>query len=168
MFCPNCGSNNSTEQKFCRSCGINLEQTAQSLLEQIPSSASAGLIKQRQKLEKFGDVVFTGFAAAILLGVIGLIYVTFTKMVLAGNNPAAGIVLILIIIFATLALAYVFMNETLKEKSAKLSPELAKELEPGRETGKLLEEGNFEPAASSVTDRTTELLYTENKTKGRD
>lgn len=166
MFCPNCGANNSTEQKFCRSCGLNLELTAQSLLEQIPSATSASLLKRRQSLEKFGNVVFTGFGIAILLGVIGIIYVTFVKMVLSGNNPAAGIVLILIIIFAALALAYVFMNETLKERTAKLNPELAKELDKERETGKLLEEGNFEPAAASVTERTTDLLYTENKTKG--
>ena len=73
----------------------------------------------------------------ILLGVIGLIYVTFVKMVLSGNNPAAGIVLILFIIFAALALAYVFMNETLKEKSAKLNPELAKELEKGLRNRKI-------------------------------
>ena len=167
MFCPNCGANNSTEQKFCRSCGLNLEQTTQSMLEQIPSAASANLIKQRRKLEKFGDIAFTGFGIAILLGVIGLVYVIFVKMVLSGDNPAAGIVLILFIIFATLALAYVFMNETLKEQSAKLNPELTKELEKKLETGKLLEEGNFEPVPT-ITEGTTDLLYTQNKTKKLD
>lgn len=164
MFCPSCGATNSTEQKFCRSCGLNLEDTAQSMLEQLPSAASANLIKQRRKLEKFGDIAFTGFAIAILLGVIGLVYVTFVKMVLSGSNPVAGIILILFIIFAAMALAYVFMNETLKEQSAKLNPELTKELEKKVETGKLLEEGNFEPVPT-VTERTTDLLYTENKTK---
>lgn len=34
MFCPNCGEQNSLEQKFCRNCGINLEQTAAFVREQ--------------------------------------------------------------------------------------------------------------------------------------
>ncbi len=37
MFCPNCAANNSTEQKFCRSCSLNPEKSAESLLEQIPN-----------------------------------------------------------------------------------------------------------------------------------
>jgi hypothetical protein len=86
---------------------------------------------------KFGDIAFTGFGIAVLLGVIGLVYVTFVKMVLSGDNPAAGIVLILFIIFAALALAYVFMNETLKEQGAKLNPELAKELEKKDRNGEI-------------------------------
>ena len=31
MFCPNCGKDNSNEQKFCASCGTNLEAVAQAL-----------------------------------------------------------------------------------------------------------------------------------------
>ena len=36
MFCPHCGKENSIEQRFCRSCGLSLEKTAQSLAEQRP------------------------------------------------------------------------------------------------------------------------------------
>jgi len=161
MFCPNCGANNSTEQKFCRSCGLNLEAAAQSLLEQIPSAANAGLLKRKRALEKFGGIAFTGLGIAILSGIIGLIYLILTKMVLSGSSPAAGLILILFVIFAALTLAYVFMNETLKKKGP--NPEMTRELGKGDETGKLLEEGHFE--AASVTVRTTDLLYPENKTR---
>lgn len=164
MFCPNCGANNSTEQKFCRSCGLNLEQTALSLLEQVPSAESAAILKKERALEKFGSVAFTGLGIAMLLGVMGLLYVILTKMVLAGSSPLAGALLMVVIVFATLTLAYVFMNESLKERKSKLSPELLKELEDKRTTGNLLEEGNIEPVPS-VTERTTELLYSRKKTK---
>lgn len=164
MFCPNCGANNSTEQKFCRSCGLNLEQTALSLLEQVPSAESAAILKKERALEKFGNIAFTGLGAAILLGVIGLLYVILTKMVLAGSNPLAGALLMVVIVFAALALVYVFMNESLKERKSKLSPELLKELEDKRTTGNLLREGDFEPVPS-VTERTTDLLYSGKKNK---
>jgi hypothetical protein len=167
MFCPNCGSNNSTEQKFCRSCGINLQQTALSLLEQIPSAESANLIRKRRALEKFGGIAFTGFGLVVLAGILALLYAILVNMVLTGTQVAAGIALMLFIVFAALALTYVFLNETLKEKESKIGPDLAKQIEKGRETGKLLEEGNIEPVMS-VTERTTNLLHVENKPRDRE
>ena len=90
MFCPNCGSNNLTEQKFCRSCGINLEQTAHSLLEQIPSAKSADLIMKRRSLEKLGGIAFTGLGIVIGLGILGLLYSILVKMVPFGNGGLRG------------------------------------------------------------------------------
>jgi hypothetical protein len=167
MFCPNCGSNNSTEQKFCRSCGINLQQTALSLLEQIPSAKSAELIRKRRTLEKLGGIAFTGLGIVIGLGILGLLYSIFVKMVLSGTEVYEGIAMMLFIVFASLSLAYVILNETLKDKESKIGPDLAKEIDKARKTGKLLEEGNFEPVMS-VTERTTNLLHVENKPRDRE
>jgi len=164
MFCPNCGANNSTEQKFCRSCGLNLEQTALSLLEQIPSAESAGLLKRQKNLEKFGNIAFGGFGIVLLIAVSAIIYLIFTKVILSGNSVFGGILLIAFIVFAILTLTYVAFNEDLKERMQKTNPSLNNELAEKRDTAKLLEEKLFEPV-SSVTENSTELLYTKNKTK---
>jgi len=164
MFCPNCGANNSTEQKFCRSCGLNLERTAESMLEQLPSAESANLLKQEQMLEKFGSIAWSGFGLVLLTAIGAIVYVVFTKMVLTGENILFGILLITFVIFAALSLSYVFLNETLKEKKQKLKSLSASELTEAKNTGNLLEEKHFEPARS-VTENTTELLITEGKTQ---
>lgn len=167
MFCPNCGANNTTEQKFCRSCGLNLEKTAESLLLQIPSAESANLLKQERLLEKFGNLAFGGFGLVLLIGVSALIYVVVTKFILSGTNIFVGILLVAFIIFADLALAYVIFAEFLKGKKKKIGFNETKEnkgLEKAKDTARLLEEKTVEPI-SSVTENTTNLLFVESKRK---
>lgn len=167
MFCPSCGANNSTEQKFCRSCGLRLEQIAATLLEQIPSAASADLLKRQRNLEKFGNIAFGGFAIVLLVAVISMIYLIFIKIILSGESIFGGIMLIAFIIFAVLTLAYVVLNEDLKERRQKANPTLQNELPEKLDTGKLLEDKPFEPVPTSVTENTTELLTVESKTPGQ-
>lgn len=164
MFCPNCGANNTTEQKFCRSCGLNLEVSAASLLEQIPSAETAKLVKRERHLEKFGNFAFGGFGVVVATSVAALVYLIFTKMVLSGENVFAGILLMAFMIFSALTLAWVMFNEDLKERKQKRNPTLKNELAKAPDTDKLLEEKPFEPAAS-VTENTTDLLPVENKTR---
>jgi len=167
MFCPNCGANNTTEQKFCRSCGLNLESSAASLLEQIPSAEAAKLLKREKNLEKFGNVAFGGFGLVIAIAVAALVYWIFAKMVLSGENIFGGILLMAFMIFAALTLAYVVFKEDLKERKQKTNPTLKNEMAETLETGKLLEEKPFEPARS-VTENTTDLLPVESKTRKLD
>lgn len=164
MFCPNCGANNSTEQKFCRSCGLNLERTAESLLMQVPSAESAKLLKRERNLERFGNIAFGGFGVVLLSGIGAIIYYTFTKMILSGQSVIAGIFIIAFLIFAALTLIYVAFREDLNERKQKLNPTLKDELSEAKTAGRLLEDKPFEPVPS-VTENTTDLLYTESKTR---
>lgn len=164
MFCPNCGANNSTDQNFCRACGFNLEETAKSLLLQIPSAENANLLRRERLLEKFGNIAFGGFGLVLLIAVGTIIYLIITAMILSGKQPFAGILLTAFIVFAMLTLAFVVFNEGLQEKKKKLNLPTQKEIREPKETGKLLEEKPFIPARSVVED-STQLLAVETKTR---
>ncbi len=164
MYCPNCGANGTTEQNFCRTCGFNLEETAKSLLTQIPTAERADILRREKALENFGSFAWNGFGLICLLGIGALLYSIFDKMVWSGKNPLVGILLAAFIVFATLTLIYVFANENLKEKKKKLGAREQLELDAPKTTGKLLEEKPFEPVGS-VVENSTELLLVENKTK---
>ena len=154
MYCPNCGQGNSIEQKFCRKCGLNLEGTANSLLEQRPDG---GVIFADKRLELFGNIAFGGLGLAGLAAVAALIYTVITKFILTGSGVAFGVIVSLLLIFAVLGLVYVVLNEIRKEKRAKRNRAISsKELED-RVTARLLEEGEFQAVATVVED-TTELL----------
>ena len=143
---------------------MNLEQTAASLAEQFPHAERANLQRQERMLERFGQIAFGGFGIVVLTAILAMIYLIFTKMVLTGENFWSGILLIAFIFFAGLGLTYVFIAESLKEKRQKLSTQVAPGAIETKATGKLLEEGNFEPAVS-VTEDTTELLGVPNRTR---
>ncbi len=164
MFCPNCGANNSTEQKFCRSCGLNLEQTSISLLEQLPNAQAANLTARERRLEKFGAIAFGGFGIVIGISVLGIIYAILTGMILSGKQPWFGVLLILFIVFGLLTVSYIIFSEDLKDRKNKLKSNASHAELPSADTGKLLQESFVEPVPS-VTEVSTELLTVKKNTR---
>lgn len=161
MYCPNCAQENSTEQKFCRKCGLNLERSAESLLEQRPD---IGAVVSDRRLERFGNIAFGGLALVGLAAVAVLIYTVITKFILTGAGVAFGVIMSLLLIFAVLGLVYVVLNETRKEKRSKGAiADLSAELDVS-ETANVLGSGEFEPIPS-VVENTTDLLKAEAKTR---
>lgn len=164
MFCPNCGKVNSTEQKFCRNCGIELDKIVEFLTErQFSTEQSENSQRRSIWLETFGNVAFGGLLTVIIVAVSAIIYVIVTELILTGSSVLFGILLTAFIVFALLSLAYVFFNETLQEAQNKRKQSISELKEP-RNTANLLEEKPFDPALS-VTENSTELLYTKNKTQ---
>lgn len=159
MFCPNCGSKNSTQQKFCRSCGLSLEKTAQSLVEQIPAKIDRSLERRKEKLERFG------FIALSCLGVVGvgaLSYMIIFNMMLAQGKILGGLALLTIIICGVSAAFFFNYANYLKETAVKNRLQPPDEMREDETPAKLLDDSYLEPVPS-VTEGTTELLYVERK-----
>jgi len=164
MFCPNCGANNSTQQKFCRSCGFNLEKSAESLIEQMPSAQTTSLAHREKLIERFGNFALGGLGIVGIIGIFALLRFLVTNIMVPGTNVFAVVLLAAFFIFAILSLVFVVLNESIKEKKAKSNSALIEEIPESIKTGKLLEEKPFEPAAT-ITENSTELLFVENKTQ---
>lgn len=164
MYCPNCGAKTSTEQKFCRSCGLGLEKIALSLTEQLPTRVDESLVSQKERLERLGMAALSVFGVGVL-GVIlyGIVY----KLMITHGMLLAGLGLLVMLIFmgSGLLSTILFAKAKEVEKAAgkRQIPDANASTTPTRE---LLSEGNFEPVPS-VTDRTTELFVEQGKSKAR-
>lgn len=162
MFCPNCGANNLTEQKFCRACGLNIEESAASLQRQIPSAESAEIMRQKQRWETFGSIAWNGFIIVVCWALLQFLYLIFEKFILSGANVIFGIIAILFLIFGVATLVYVYKSQEFKENGTtaktpeKDTPELV------LPTAKLLEDRPFEPVPS-ITEDSTDLLLAGNR-----
>jgi hypothetical protein len=163
MYCPDCGSQNSAAQRFCRSCGLALEKISQSLAEQRPTKLDGSLQQRKEKLEKLGVAALSVFGVSIV-AFIG--YVLFFKL-LASQSPfwAAFITLaVLIVVGCGLLSVFLFAKANeLKEAPANRQIDTQGELSARRTTSELLTEGHPDQMFS-VTERTTDLLKVEKKT----
>jgi hypothetical protein len=158
MYCPNCGNQNSADQKFCRSCGLGLQKVAQTLSEQLPTKLDVSLQQKKEKFEKLGVAALSIFGAGVL---IPILYGIFYKMMWTQGKVIAGLGLLALIIVLGCGLLSVILfakaNE-LKETPANRPLPEQPELQPQADTRELLEHSAPETPVFSVVDRTTELL----------
>ena len=165
MYCPNCGSQTSTDQKFCRACGLGLEKIALSLNEQLPARLDQSLIARQDRLEKLG----LGALSVFGLGVLGfLLYAVAQKLLVSQGSLLTILALVGLVIMLGCGLLSVILfarAKELKEQASKrqLQPNAN---EPSAPTKELLPESRLEPVPT-VTDRTTELLFAEKRDTNR-
>lgn len=159
MYCPNCGTKTSSDQNFCRGCGLGLEKIALSLNEQLPTRVDLNLQEQKERFEKWGVAALGVFGLGLLSMIVyGIVY---KLMVSEGDIlTALAAVGLIIMIACGIASALLFAKaREAGELASKRKPQqnLAAETGPTKE---LLTEGHFEPVPT-VTERTTELLTIE-------
>ena len=70
MYCPNCGNQNSADQKFCRSCGLGLQKVVQTLSEQLPTKLDVSLQQKKERFEKLGVAALSVFGLGILIPIL--------------------------------------------------------------------------------------------------
>ncbi len=167
MYCPNCGNKSSTDQKFCRACGLGLEKVTQTLVEQLPTKLGESLQEQKNRLEQWGVAALSVFG----LGVLGLLlYGTVYKLMITQGRVMGGLALLGLVAIISCGLLSVYLFAKAQEvEKAKTKRRItqAEDLTPIETTRGLLPEGQLEQI-TSVTERTTELLVAEKKSAAKD
>ena len=158
MFCPNCGKANSVDQKFCRSCGFNLEETARSIVQQLPAGhVEHSLAERRELVEKMlfglGGVGLTGFVAFLIWRIV-------VDIIVGMGQVLGGVLLALVVLILAFLVVLAAYRQDLIDKAAK-RPLSSPETPLPEPTTRQLGEPTFEPIPS-VTEPTTDLLVKEN------
>ena len=153
MLCPNCGTRMTTEHKFCRNCGMNLEPVSRALAAHLShDGATAAAAAARGADRRAAQRTTRG----LLTGIIVVLFGVFMMAVPLGNafkvlglmSALLGIVFVLVTMLSTLRVS------ALADAAPAPPPQLPDVAPP---TGRLLDESRIEPVPS-VTDHTTELL----------
>lgn len=154
MYCPNCSSKSSTDQKFCRSCGMELQAVANLVAAQTgiarPDQPKESYFQGRRRAMFISGLIlmFGGVAVGSSLKVLGKEHIQ-----VAGDfTPYLMVITLLIVFFGMGLICYPFLNMTSPNRRSPL-PASPKPEPTDRLESRLLTE---EP--SSVTEQTTEFL----------
>lgn len=160
MYCATCGTRVSGDQKYCRSCGMDLQLISQAVSEHLDQAADT-FESEDERLARWGKIAsLTGISILCLLALGAFICLTIS--ILFGLNfESFGFALFAPIVF-TVSLCFIIAGAGLMSY-----PIVKKELQrPKRKklTGNVntaeLASGKPE-GLSSITEHTTKLLETE-------
>lgn len=161
MYCPNCGATNSTEQNFCRSCGLRLEEIAGALLVQVPSARSTQLARRDERIRRVGRVAIIGLGSISMVGVAALVYQVFMTMILSGTNIAGGIFVLALMAFLIPTFAYMIYRSSHRGRPwlrDSETPKLSHSSTPATQQLANVEEDMDRVEPPSVTEATTRHL----------
>jgi hypothetical protein len=154
MYCPNCGRANSTQQRFCRSCGLGLEKTVQSLTEQLPVGTLDEQIQKRQQNVERLIRIAGGSAISIVVGAVlwGIIY----EIIIVKGEVLGGSIFLAFVVGLVLVAALAVYRDLLTQASRNqrlIQPETARVAN----TAEPLVAQSVE-STPAITEHTTELL----------
>jgi hypothetical protein len=163
MYCPSCGIQTSSDQKYCRSCGMDLQMISQAVGEHLGQIIEESKARQR-KLERWGTVTGLIGVSMLALLLIGFLICLAVSKVAGISIDAFGFdsfapVVGAIGLCLTISGAGLAGYPSIRKELGKLRP--AKLTGKAQTTAELLEANKGEQAPS-ITERTTNLLEIEN------
>ena len=161
MYCPACGTETSDSQKFCRSCGMDVQIVQSAVAEHFSQGSTNEFIaaklteSRRKELERRGTIMMLGGGALIVLLVVGFLIAVGLSRVFGFDVNALGLIAPWIIavglILMIIGIGIGVYPRLAKDSSRKKPDEL---IEP---KAKLIIESTVEPIPS-VTEHTTREL----------
>jgi hypothetical protein len=154
LFCPNCSSENSQEQRFCRKCGLHLQTIAQVVAHQVNARQSQ---PAWSKLAEPKTILQNPLFYAFLLVLLGICVSAVGKRI--GEQGIADVGTILSFIgVAFFVLAGIFMFQRLRSNGS--GAEVPK-VDTTRELPHLLEAKEPLSSITEFTTRTFDPVYAE-------
>ena len=155
MYCPGCGTETSMAQKFCRSCGLDLQMVPQILKgnlsaarpEEPESEIEKAGVRRMIKIMSWGGIIL--FAGLVIL-VVGKKYLHDELLSLIGG---------LVSLLGTFIMGYAIFSAMWSSTAASRQlPEKAAQTQPELDTNRPPE--SLPEPMLSVTERTTRFIET--------
>lgn len=158
MYCPNCGNTASTDQQFCRTCGLNLAEFSQLLADKLPS-LKGEIQDQKRKFERWALRLWTGAGAVFYIA----LYWAIISEIIIGKGHVLGGTLFLLVITALSIGGLLILYSSALERRSKYMQSDRREALPTRDTASELLSSSSPELRTSVTEHTTELLEDDEK-----
>ena len=157
MFCPNCGANNNKKQNYCRFCGLNLQETAKSLMNQIVFGEDSKSLRRLGSVKRVVDFTSTALIGVLVVGIAASLFFFDPKF----GKDLIKISLGVFFLLKTIQEIIGYFQRRARSENKRLEPNGVERFE-SKETAELLEEKSFEPVPS-VIENSTELFPVENR-----
>jgi zinc-ribbon domain len=160
IYCPGCGAHAAADQKFCRSCGMDLQLISQSVAEHFGEIAQASE-SRRLRLDHWGKLIsLTGLSMLTLLFISVMICVAISNIFGLnfedfGFNSIGPVVAPIAFLLTVVGGGMILYPQIIKQLSIS---KLQQPLLPRAETTRKLSSGTQVGSMESITEHTTELL----------